>query len=106
MIRQWKLKKPDIVISLHGGLKNFKLDPHHKEIFNRGLIKAAKTTHSGAWIITGNTDGLVKHNIMRQIFTDKGIKKLLTYIRLSVSQSVVKALHVFHVLFCPLNMEV
>lgn len=55
MIRQWKLKKPDIVISLHGGLKNFKLDPHHKEIFNRGLIKAAKTTHSGAWIITGNT---------------------------------------------------
>ena len=56
MIRQWKLKKPDIVISIHGGLKNFKLDPHHKEIFfNRGLIKAAKTTHSGAWIITGNT---------------------------------------------------
>lgn len=53
MIRQWKLKKPDIVISIHGGLKNFKLDPHHKEIFNRGLIKAAKTTHSGAWIITG-----------------------------------------------------
>ena len=108
MIRQWKLKKPDIVISLHGGLKNFKLDPHHKEIFNRGLIKAAKTTHSGAWIITGNTDGLVKHNFMKQIFTDKGtwIKKLLTCIRLSVSQSVVRALHAFYVLFCLLNLEV
>ena len=55
LIRQWKLKKPDIVISIHGGLKNFQLDPHHKEIFNRGLIKAAKTTNSGAWIITGKT---------------------------------------------------
>ena len=55
MIRQWKLKKPDIVISIQGGLKNFQLDPHHKEIFNRGLIKAAKTTNNGAWIITGKT---------------------------------------------------
>ena len=55
MVRQWKLKKPDIVISIQGGLKNFHLDPHHKEIFNRGLIKAAKTTNCGAWIITGKT---------------------------------------------------
>lgn len=77
MIRQWKLKKPDIVISVHGGLKNFKLDPHHKEIFNRGLIKAAKTTHSGAWIITGNADGLVKHKCMKQIFNDKGSKSMV-----------------------------
>ena len=52
-MRQWKLSKPDIVVSVHGGLKNFQLDPRHKEIFNRGLIKAAKTTNSGAWIITG-----------------------------------------------------
>ena len=59
MVRQWKLQKPDIVISVHGGLKNFKLDPHHKEIFNRGLIKAAKTTHSGAWIITGKINSLL-----------------------------------------------
>ena len=58
-MRQWKLQKPDIVISVHGGLKNFKLDPHHKEIFNRGLIKAAKTTHSGAWIITGKINSLL-----------------------------------------------
>ena len=55
MVRQWKLKKPDIVISIQGGLKNFHLDPHHKEIFNRGLIKAAKTTNCGAWILTGKT---------------------------------------------------
>ncbi|KAJ7392349.1 hypothetical protein OS493_012008 [Desmophyllum pertusum] len=61
MVRQWKLKKPDIVISIHGGLKNFKLDPHHKEIFNRGLIKAAKTTNCGAWIITGGVNlGVMK----------------------------------------------
>lgn len=61
MVRQWKLKKPDIVISIQGGLKNFQLDPHHKEIFNRGLIKAAKTTNSGAWIITGGVNlGVMK----------------------------------------------
>lgn len=61
MVRQWKLKKPDIVVSIHGGLKNFQLDPRHKEIFNRGLIKAAKTTNSGAWIITGGVNlGIMK----------------------------------------------
>ena len=53
MLKQWKLIKPDIVISIHGGFENFQLDPHHKELINRGLIKAAKTTSSGAWIITG-----------------------------------------------------
>ncbi|XP_067038540.1 transient receptor potential cation channel subfamily M member 3-like isoform X2 [Acropora muricata] len=61
MLEQWKLKKPDIVISIHGGLKNFQLDPHHKELFNRGLIKAAKTTSGGAWIITGGVNlGVMK----------------------------------------------
>ena len=53
MLEQWKLNKPDVVIAIHGGLENFQLDPHHKELFNRGLIKAAKTTSGGAWIITG-----------------------------------------------------
>ena len=53
MLKNWKLRKPDIVISIHGGLKNFQLDPYHEELFKRGLIKAAKTTSSGAWIITG-----------------------------------------------------
>ena len=53
MLKKWKLRKPDIVISIHGGLKNFQLDPCHEELFKRGLIKTAKTTSSGAWIITG-----------------------------------------------------
>jgi len=53
MVEKWKLSKPDIVISIHGGLENFQLGQHHEELFNRGLIKAAKTTSSGVWIITG-----------------------------------------------------
>ena len=53
MWEQWKLNNPDIVISIHGGLENFQLDPHHNELFTRGLIKAAQTTSGGAWIITG-----------------------------------------------------
>ena len=47
----WKLKVPNLVISVTGGAKSFHLKPRLKEVFQRGLIKAAKST--GAWIITG-----------------------------------------------------
>lgn len=47
----WKLEVPNLVISVTGGAKSFHLKPRLKEVFQRGLIKAAKST--GAWIITG-----------------------------------------------------
>lgn len=65
MIRQWKLKKFDIVIFVYGGFKNFKFDFYYKEIFNRGLIKVVKIIYSGVWIIIGNVDGLVKYKCMK-----------------------------------------
>ncbi|CAB4001045.1 transient receptor potential cation channel subfamily M member 2-like, partial [Paramuricea clavata] len=68
ILRVWKLEVPNLVISVTGGAKSFHLKPRLKEVFQRGLIKAAKST--GAWIITGGTNtGVMKHvgEAVRQI---------------------------------------
>lgn len=51
MLERWDLEIPNLVISVTGGAKSFVLKPRLKEVFRRGLIKAAKST--SAWIITG-----------------------------------------------------
>ena len=51
MLDRWDLEIPNLVISVTGGAKSFVLKPRLKEVFRRGLIKAAKST--SAWIITG-----------------------------------------------------
>ena len=45
---------PKLLISVHGGIANFDLQPKLKRVFKKGLLKAAKTT--GAWIVTGGTN--------------------------------------------------
>ncbi|XP_028404438.1 transient receptor potential cation channel subfamily M member 2-like isoform X2 [Dendronephthya gigantea] len=68
ILKVWKLEVPNLVISVTGGAKSFHLKPRLKEVFQRGLIKAAKST--GAWIITGGTHtGVMKHvgEAVRQI---------------------------------------
>lgn len=50
MIKEWQMELPKLVISVHGGIQNFKLPPKVKQVFGKGLVKAAKTT--GAWILT------------------------------------------------------
>ncbi|KAG8512994.1 Transient receptor potential cation channel subfamily M member 6, partial [Galemys pyrenaicus] len=60
MLREWKMELPKLVISVHGGIQNFKMLSKLKEIFSQGLVKAAETT--GAWIITeGINTGVSKH---------------------------------------------
>ena len=54
MLERWNLEIPNLVISVTGGAKSFVLKPRLKEVFRRGLIKAAKST--SAWIITGLHD--------------------------------------------------
>ena len=54
MLREWNLEIPNLVISVTGGAKSFVLKPRLKEVFRRGLMKAANST--GAWIITGEKD--------------------------------------------------
>ncbi|XP_055479121.1 transient receptor potential cation channel subfamily M member 1 [Psammomys obesus] len=60
MVKDWQLELPKLLISVHGGLQNFEMQPKLKQVFGKGLIKAAMTT--GAWIFTGGVStGVVSH---------------------------------------------
>ncbi|KAL5010117.1 hypothetical protein ScPMuIL_012422 [Solemya velum] len=60
MMKVWGLEKPNLLISVTGGAKNFRLKLRLKEVFRRGLMKVAQST--GAWIVTGGTNtGVMKH---------------------------------------------
>ncbi|XP_062855927.1 transient receptor potential cation channel subfamily M member 1-like [Trichomycterus rosablanca] len=60
MVKEWHLELPTLLISVHGGLQNFDLQPRLKQVFGKGLIKAAVTT--GAWIFTaGISTGVIRH---------------------------------------------
>lgn len=59
MVKDWQLELPTLLISVHGGLQNFDLPPKLKQVFGKGLIKAAVTT--GAWIFTGGVStGMIR----------------------------------------------
>jgi transient receptor potential cation channel subfamily M protein 3 len=58
--KQWRLQLPNLIVSIHGGIQNFELQPRLRQVLKRGLLKAAKT--AGAWIFTsGINTGAVKH---------------------------------------------
>uniref|UniRef100_UPI00358EF2B9 transient receptor potential cation channel subfamily M member 7 isoform X4 n=1 Tax=Myxine glutinosa TaxID=7769 RepID=UPI00358EF2B9 len=60
MVKEWQMELPKLLISVHGGLQNFKMHPKLRQVFGKGLIKAALTT--GAWIFTGGINmGIVTH---------------------------------------------
>ncbi|XP_015267020.1 PREDICTED: transient receptor potential cation channel subfamily M member 6 [Gekko japonicus] len=60
MVKEWQMELPKLVISVHGGNQNFKLPSKLKQLFSKGLVKAAETT--GAWILTeGINTGVSKH---------------------------------------------
>ncbi|XP_030849301.1 transient receptor potential cation channel subfamily M member 2-like isoform X2 [Strongylocentrotus purpuratus] len=56
----WNLTNPKLLISVTGGAQNFPLNRRLKDVFRKGLIKAATST--GAWIITGGIHaGVMKY---------------------------------------------
>uniref|UniRef100_A0A670JCV2 non-specific serine/threonine protein kinase n=1 Tax=Podarcis muralis TaxID=64176 RepID=A0A670JCV2_PODMU len=60
MVKEWQMELPKLVISVHGGIQNFKLPSKLKQLLSKGLVKAAETT--GAWILTeGINTGVSKH---------------------------------------------
>uniref|UniRef100_A0A8C3QN98 TRPM SLOG domain-containing protein n=1 Tax=Cyanoderma ruficeps TaxID=181631 RepID=A0A8C3QN98_9PASS len=60
MAKEWQMELPKLVISVHGGIQNFKLPSKVKQVFSKGLVKAAEST--GAWIITeGINSGVSRH---------------------------------------------
>ena len=44
MMQVWGLDKPNLLISVTGGAKNFQMHKRLKETFRRGLMKTALTT--------------------------------------------------------------
>ncbi|NWW79272.1 TRPM6 protein, partial [Climacteris rufus] len=62
MVKEWQIELPKLVISVHGGIQNFKLPSKVKQVFSKGLVKAAEST--GAWIITeGINSGRVSRHV-------------------------------------------
>ena len=60
LTQEWGLEPPKLLITVHGGKKNFDLQPRLKKELGRGLLKAAKTT--GAWVLTGGLSiGVTRH---------------------------------------------
>ncbi|XP_039945647.1 transient receptor potential cation channel subfamily M member 6-like [Hirundo rustica] len=60
MVKEWQMELPKLVISVHGGIQNFKLPSKVKQVFSKGLVKAAEST--GSWIITeGINSGVSRH---------------------------------------------
>ncbi|GMR39815.1 hypothetical protein PMAYCL1PPCAC_10010, partial [Pristionchus mayeri] len=56
----WKTKPPKLVITIHGGLTNFELQPKLARALRRGVMNAAKSCDT--WIITtGMHQGAVQH---------------------------------------------
>jgi len=49
----WRLKRPRLLISVTGGAQNFNMKPKLKDVFSRGLVKAALSTK--AWISSGGS---------------------------------------------------
>ncbi|XP_004862578.2 transient receptor potential cation channel subfamily M member 6 isoform X2 [Heterocephalus glaber] len=78
MLEEWKMELPKLVISVHGGVQNFKMSSKLKEIFSQGLVKAAETT--GAWIITaGINTGVSKHvGDALKTHSSKSLRKICT----------------------------
>ena len=66
MLKEWKMELPKLVISVHGGIQNFKMPSKLKEIFSQGLVKAAETT--GAWIITEGINTGKAHSLFHSFF--------------------------------------
>jgi len=44
MMKVWGLEKPNLLISVTGGAKNFQMNKRLKDTFRRGLMKTALTT--------------------------------------------------------------
>ena len=44
--RQWKVELPKLVISVHGGIANFDLQPKLKRMFRKGMAHRCGETHT------------------------------------------------------------
>ncbi|TNN20175.1 Transient receptor potential cation channel subfamily M member 7 isoform 2 [Schistosoma japonicum] len=60
LLHEWRIRVPNLVISIVGGLANAPLQAKLQQVVQRGILRAAKTT--GAWIVTNGLDiGVTRH---------------------------------------------
>ncbi|XP_072177786.1 transient receptor potential cation channel subfamily M member-like 2 [Diadema setosum] len=74
LTKYWKLKVPQLVISVRGGKKNFKLNSQDQATFNRGLIKATRTI--AVWLISGGTNVGVTQAVGNAIREARAMSKI------------------------------
>ncbi|GMT24127.1 hypothetical protein PFISCL1PPCAC_15424 [Pristionchus fissidentatus] len=56
----WRMKAPKLIITIHGGITDFDLQPKLGRALRRGIVKAAESTDT--WIVTsGMNQGAVRH---------------------------------------------
>lgn len=89
LLHHWQLELPKLLISVHGGIANFELQPKLKRVFNKGLIKAANTT--GAWIITGGTNTGVYFMLLQTALHTVFLLSLLYCLQLPPSPQPLKS---------------
>ena len=53
MAKHWRLRRPEVLITVTGGAQDFILKPSQLNAFQAGLISAAKSTN--AWIVTAGS---------------------------------------------------
>ncbi|KAI6225690.1 hypothetical protein M3Y95_00723700 [Aphelenchoides besseyi] len=61
----WNLRRPQLVITIHGGTSAFEMPDRLGQLFREGLLKAAETT--GAWIITSGVDSGVVRQVAKAL---------------------------------------
>ena len=44
LFQKWKIMNPSLIITVTGSAQNFRLSPKIREVFRRGIVKAAKAT--------------------------------------------------------------
>ncbi|KAI6241208.1 Transient receptor potential channel [Aphelenchoides fujianensis] len=62
----WKVEPPRLIITVHGGMTNFSLQPKLARVFRKGLVKAAGIP--GAWIITSGIDSCTVNHVTEAIY--------------------------------------
>ena len=56
----WKLKRPDVIISVSGGAKQFDLSTENKDKVMKGMMEGTRALD--AWFITGGSNaGIMKY---------------------------------------------
>jgi hypothetical protein len=97
----WGLKKPELILSITGAIKSFKMSNRFKKAFKKGLVKAAENVE--CWILTnGFCSGISK--LLGEAVAENSYGAKVTAIGI-VSKSVISYNESLEVCFLRLKMS-